>query len=249
MSNGVAVTPILKVNTKSVPPIPENQLEEFKRKYTSNTYIHDGEAGFDDRLKNAIEIQYKRWDWMQAHPDIYVNMLRVSGHKDENIQACVDGKRPLCFLNADLYREFTLDLNDLKQSIERETEFKNVRFVQAGSSVAGFSNNPLKGLRDIPSKITDAGKSDVDVVIVAKGVKEFIDRQKNNNIPLREYPSTTSRKGAQEIRFGLKHWEAIPSIKDWIEKWKVIMGGGVQITLQEADPVLPPWEPYIVLPK
>ena len=229
--------------------MPDNQLEEFKRKYISNLYVHEGEQGFEERLKSSVEIQFKRWDWMQSHPDIYVNMLRVSNHKEENIQACLDGRRPLCFTSAELYTEFTMDLNDLKQNIERETDLKNVKFVQAGSSVAGFSNNPHKGFRDIPSKITDVGKSDVDVVIVAEGVKEFIERQKKDNIPLREYPSTSSLKGPSGLRFGLKYWEAIPSIKDWMEKWKVIMGGGVQITLQEANPILPPWEPYIILPK
>ena len=237
------------MNVKSIPPISDNQLEEFKRKYISMVYIHPGEEGFDERLKNTLEIQYKRWDWMQSHPDIYVNMLRVCNHKDENIQACLDGKRSLSFTNPDLYREFTLDLSDLKQSIERETELQNVRFVQAGSSVAGFSNNPNKGFRDTPSKITDVSKSDVDIVLVAKGVKEFIERQKANNVPLREYPSTASRNGPFDTRYGLKYWQQVPSIKDWIEKWTVIMGGGIQMTLQEADPVRPHWELYIALPK
>jgi hypothetical protein len=240
---------ILRVKVNSVPKLTDpNQIEEFKKKYLSNDYIHENDSGYKERMDNTREIQYKRWDWMTQHPDIYVNMLRLSNHPDENIQACLDGKRPLCFTSAELYSEFLSDLVELKAKLESETEFKNVRFIQAGSSVAGFSNNPHKGFRDQPSKITDVGKSDVDIVVVANGVKAFINKERPEKLIYREYPSTSSRTST-EIRFGLKDWIAIPPLKSWRSKWKVKMGGGVQLTLQDGVPITPPWEPYIILPR
>jgi hypothetical protein len=240
---------MLKVKVKTVAPIKgEAQIQEFKKKYLSNDYLHEGDKDFKDRLDNTIDIQYKRWDWMVSHPDIYVNMLRLSGHSDENIQACLDGRKPICFTNEDIYSEFTLDLKHLKKRLEKESEFKNIRFIQAGSAVAGFSNNPLKGFRDIPSKITDPNKSDVDVVIVAYGVKAFVDKLRAQQAKLREYPSTSARKAPSTFRIGLRDWSNIPAVAEWMEIWKKKLGGGVQITLQEGDPITPPWEPYISLP-
>ena len=242
-------TPIIKINTANVPRISDpKEIELFKSKYLSNAYLHDGDPEFEDRKKNAKEIQFIRWEWMIKHPEIYVNMLRLSNHPEENIQACLDGRRPLCFTSELLYCEFTRDLRGLEVSLEEETPFKNVRFIQAGSSVAGFSNNPFKGLRDQPSKITDVKKSDVDVVIVAYGVKAFVDKQRALKVELRDYPSTTTRYTPDDMRYGFRDWSIIPPIKDWMSKWKVKMGGGVQITLQEGDPSVPPWEPYILLP-
>ena len=239
---------ILRINVKSVPKLTDpNEIEIFKRKYLSNDYIHDNDPEFKERMDHTREIQFKRWDWMNSHPEIYVNMLRLSNHSDENIQACLDGKRPLCFTSAELYSEFTSDLVQLKAQLERETELRNVRFIQAGSSVAGFSNNPAKGFRDQPSKITDVSKSDVDIAVVAHGVKALIAKKKAENAKMREYPSTVSRT-TSDIRYGFKYWSEVPPIGEWMDKWKLKMGGGVQVTLQDGDPSTPPWEPYIKLP-
>ena len=240
---------MLKVKVKNVPPIKgEAQIQEFKKKYLSNEYLHPGDKDFQERIDNSVEIQYKRWDWMQSNPTIYVNMLRLSNHSDENIQACLDGRKPICFVTEDIYSEFTLELKHLKKKLEKETEFRNIRFIQAGSSVPAFSNNPLKGFRDIPSKITDPNKSDVDVVVVAYGVKAFAEKQKALGVSVRDYPSTTKRKGPMSVRYGLKDWSTIPCLSQWVDVWKKKLGGGVQITLQDGDPITPPWEPYICLP-
>lgn len=233
---------ILKIKVKKVPHLNPEDVEEFKKQYISNAYLHEGDAEFKERLDNSKSIMFTRWDWLQQNGATYVNMLRVSNHPDENIQQCLDGKRPLCFTNKVIYKEFIKDLRLLKKSLEAETSLTNVRFVQTGSSVPGFSNNPFKGVRDRPSKITDVSNSDVDVVIVADGVKDYIAKLKAEGNAIKEYPCTTSRDGGDDMRFAVKGWPCTPSVKAWMDKWAVKMGGGVQITMQNAEPVLPPWE-------
>ena len=144
---------ILKIKVKKVPHLNPEDVEEFKKQYISNAYLHEGDAEFKERLDNSKSIMFTRWDWLQQNGATYVNMLRVSNHPDENIQQCLDGKRPLCFTNKVIYKEFIKDLRLLKKSLEAETSLTNVRFVQTGSSVPGFSNNTFKGVREGASKM------------------------------------------------------------------------------------------------
>ena len=241
-------TEVLKVNVASVPHVKEADVEEFKRKYISNDYITSDRAEeYKERLDNLTEIQFNRWDWMTKNPTLYVNMLRLAGHSDSSIQACFDGKRPLG-MGEEIHKEYLDSLRELKKRLESETKLKNVRFIQTGSSVTGFSTNPHKGLRDIPSKLTNPESSDLDVVLVAEGVLDFIKEERAKEAPNREYPCTLSRdKNVKGIRYGLKYWSSIPPVKDWLALWKNKFEGGAQITLQEPNELLPPWERPIIL--
>ena len=100
---------ILRVKVSEIPHIPPQDVNEFKKQYLSDIYLHEGEEGFKDRLDHSTEIMYKRWDWLQNNATIYVNMLRLSEHPDEHIQACMDGHRPLCYTSETLYEEFLAD--------------------------------------------------------------------------------------------------------------------------------------------
>ena len=58
-------------------------------------------------------------------------------------------------------------LGELEAEIEAEEDWSHVQFVHTGSSVPGFSPNPRKGHRNLPSNITNPSKSDVGVCIAA----------------------------------------------------------------------------------
>lgn len=233
---------IIKVEVSKVAKIQEEDQEEFKQKYLSNEYLHQNDEGYEERLNNSNEIMFKRWEWLQNNKDIYVNMLRLSNHSDETIQACLDGKKPICY-NQETFEELCRDLIQLKKDLESQSVLRNIRYVHTGSSVAAYSSNPLKGFRDRPSKITDKGKSDVDIVIVASNVKQMIEAKKKENEEIvREYPCVCTKEGLTDIRFGMKPKENPHALQDFISKWRKKLGGGIQFTYQDGNPVLPPWE-------
>ena len=68
-----------------------------------------------------------------------------------------------------MWDEFRSALGDLEGALELEKGWTPVSFVHTGSAVHGFSQNPCKGFPDMPSKITDPSKSDVDLCIVGNG--------------------------------------------------------------------------------
>jgi hypothetical protein len=235
---------ILQIDVKSVTPIQESEVEEFKLKYLSDAYIHEGEEGFKERMEQSPVLMFKRWDWLNKNPEIYVNMLRVKGFTDEQIQDCLDGRRSLSFKTVDIHKEFCLDINKLGKELEKELGLKGVWFVQTGSAVPGYSSNPCKGLSDVPSKITDPDKSDIDVVIVAQGVKSLVMKKEKENKKMKPYPCINKCEGKQtEIRYGNRHIEEVSKcLADWVQKWSDKLKGGVQVTFQEGNPIFPPWE-------
>jgi hypothetical protein len=234
---------IIKCDVSKVNKIPEEKMEEFKQQYLSDVYIHEGEEGFKERMEKCNQLMFQRWEWLLKNVEIYVNMLRAKGFSDDCIQACIDGKRPLSFKTEELHREFCMDLKELGKKLESELKFTNVWFVQTGSSVPGFSNNPCKGIADRPSKITDPGKSDVDIVIVADGVKNFVEEKRKAGIKIKEYPCVCSIDGKVDVRYGNRDLKLLSNaIAEWAEKWSKKLGGGVQVTLQNGNPFFPPWE-------
>jgi hypothetical protein len=232
------------VKVKDVKPIPQSEIEEFKRKYVSNIYLHPEDEGFKERSEKANEIMFKRWDWLQKNIETYVNMLRVKGFTDEQIQDCLDGKRPLSFKTVQLHKEFCHDLKELGIKLEKELGFKNVWFAQVGSAVPGYSSNPHKGLVDVPSKITDPDSSDVDIVLIAEGIKEWVEKSRKEGKKVKEYPCTVDRDGKKEdCRYGNRQLAEISQhLVEWEQKWSKKLGGGVQITFQDGNPIFPPWE-------
>ena len=235
---------IIQIDVKSVKPIPESEIEEFKSKHLSNAYIHEGEESFKERMDKAAELMFKRWDWLNKNPEIYVNMLRVKGFTDEQIQDCLDGKRPLSFKTVDIHKEFCLDMKKLGKDLEKELGLKGVWFAQTGSAVPGYSSNPCKGHADVPSKITDPDNSDIDIVVIAYGVKAFVQKMEKEKKKIKPFPCINKREGKQtEVRYGSRHLEEVSkSLDDWAKKWTEKLKGGVQVTFQEGNPIFAPWE-------
>ncbi len=60
---------------------------------------------------------FTRWNWLLKNKETYVNMLRCCNYNDEQIQACVDGRRPLSFKNQQVHKEFCHELINLKKEI------------------------------------------------------------------------------------------------------------------------------------
>jgi hypothetical protein len=195
-------------------------------------------------------LQYKRWDWAQGNIWKYVNVLRVEEFTDDAIQDMCNATRPLAFKTVRLHAEFCSALGELAHNLERVHGWRNVRFIQTGSSVVGFSTNPLKGVADRPTKITSIESSDVDIVIVAEGLPKWIREKKEEGAKFlgRSYPTTRSPLKSGE-RVGCKKPEEISQIKEWYEIWSVKLGGGVQVTFDtDENPEIPPWESWVPIP-
>jgi len=197
---------------------------------------------------------YKRWDWARGHEWDYITTLRVRGFSDDNIQAMVSGVRPLCFTGPEEHAEWCKSLGELAKDLEKEFSWKNVQFVHTGSSVVGFSTNPFKGVADRPTKITTTDSSDVDLVIVGEGVKEFIE-QKTKQLGKEighSFPSTRQKTGELGLRVGCRRPEDISDkLKNWYDIWatKFEKRGGLQITFDtDPNPHIPPWESWIHTP-
>jgi hypothetical protein len=177
----------------------------------------------------------------------YVNMLRVAGHDEGKIQAVFEG-RPLCWANKEAYEAFCLDLSGLSSKIEQEKGWKHVQFVFTGSSVPGFSQNPLKGHRDLPSKICDPLKSDVDICVVGGGVNQtMLALHDDDGSAVRLYPTITGL-ATRGTRYGIKP-ETMnsfsPAVGGFLGEWSAKLPGGLQLTFMEDDQEIPPWEMFV----
>ena len=188
-------------------------------------------------------IQYARWHWACKNIDIYVNSLRLSGFSDDRIASMLGGK-PLCFRDDVMFNELKQALHELAKSLESHMGWKNISFVITGSSVAGFSQNPQKGFRDIASKITSTDKSDVDICIVADGFNYWLAEMKISEAPepKRVY-TTTSSLNKSDLRYGCKDLTFVcSSLLEFFNIWREKFGGGLQLTFCEAGCEIPPWE-------
>jgi len=247
-------------NVKDVEPICEAAKEAFKKKYTSSEY-KDSDSDFAKRIAKKCskvrKIQYNRWRWAQANMATYINELRVSGFSDTQIQDMLDGC-PLCFASPAEYKEFSTACSQLCQQLEAvftmggapSNVFHNIRVVVTGSSVTGFSQNPLKGIANQPSKITSPTQSDVDICFVVDGVTDWIKSLKLTSDQHRFYPSTSDAHTSTN-RVGLKpkaFAEFVPKeLSEFYKLWDNNLSGGLQITFQDSGAGLPPWEIYMPL--
>ncbi|PXF43489.1 hypothetical protein BWQ96_06782 [Gracilariopsis chorda] len=237
------------VELSSIPKVPENEVEAFKEKYINTNKLKWGTPEATERCEsNGRPVQYLRWRWALDNFDTYINMLRVYGHDDEKIGLMLKGV-PMCLKSREAFDELRTALKKLSVEIAEEMEWKNVGFVFTGSSVPGFSQNPLKGLRDIPSKITDPKKSDVDICIVADGINVSVAKCHSDGDQFLEpkyaFP-TTVNEITSGMRFGCKDLaEFCKSAAAFYEKWSEILPGGLQFTFCEDDTDIPPWEARI----
>eukprot|EP00178_Gracilaria_changii_P025293 TRINITY_DN78017_c0_g1_i1.p1 TRINITY_DN78017_c0_g1~~TRINITY_DN78017_c0_g1_i1.p1 ORF type:complete len:356 (+),score=57.69 TRINITY_DN78017_c0_g1_i1:167-1234(+) len=229
-----------------IPTIPESEREAFKAKYINTNKLNYEDPEAIDRCKsNGRPVQYTRWRWALDNFDTYINMLRVYGHDDDKIQRMLDGV-PMCFASKQAYDELRVALKKLAPAIAEEMDWGNVGFVFTGSSVPGFSQNPVKGFRDLPSKITDPMKSDVDICIVADGVNVKVAQCHNDGDeflePKRAYPTTVTEI-LSGMRFGCKDVsEFSKTVAKFYEEWSKKLPGGLQLTFCEDDTDIPPWE-------
>eukprot|EP00966_Prymnesium_polylepis_P197027 4565589-Prymnesium_polylepis.2 len=119
--------PLYKVDVKAVPlpPAPDtDERKKFEAEYLDGT-THDDDSpeGLSRRAEGEVtvrKLQWLRWEWAVANSPIFVNMLRVMGHSDENIQAMCDGRRPLAFPEPTQYDDFCADLHTLGADIEKQ---------------------------------------------------------------------------------------------------------------------------------
>jgi len=237
-------------NVKDVKPICEAAKEAFKKKYTSKEYkdYHSNFAKSISKTRKVRKIQYNRWRWAQANMETYINELRVSGFSDTQIQDMLNGC-PLCFAGPTEYMEFSAACSQLCRQLESaDNHFRNIRVVVTGSSVPGFSQNPMKGITNQPSKITSPAKSDVDICFVVDGVTDWIKSLKLTPEQHRLFPSTCAPH-ASTTRVGLKgdaFAEFVPKeLSEFYTLWGEKLSGGLQITFQDSGADLPPWEIYM----
>lgn len=233
-----------------IPTVPESDVPAFKEKYINGLYLHDYDSPeAKERLeKNGRVTQYMRWNWALENPETFVNQLRLAGHTDDKIQAMFSGV-PLCFASKEGFEELRQALIVLAKEIEEEMGWTNVGFVFTGSSVPGFSQNPMKGLRGIPTRITSATSSDVDICIVADGVNAKVASCHSDGDaflePKRSYPTTVSEL-ASGMRFGCKNiTEFCECVAVFHKEWNEKLAGGLQFTFCEDDTDIPPWEARI----
>lgn len=226
-----------------VESIEEANMEDFKAKYIDHRKRDAKELG-NITSATVRGIQYARWRWAQDNMDTYINQLRLSGFGDKAIHDMLDGV-PLCFESPAHYKEFSGACAKLCRDLEEEqNSLVHARVVVTGSSVPGFSQNPFKGKRDRPSRMTSVAKSDVDICIVADGASDWISRLNDQNISFSVYPCTAGPHVSTN-RYGLKpavFKETSQVLFEFHEIWSEKLKGGFQITLQDAGSNMVPWE-------
>lgn len=216
----------------SVPTIPEAEQEEFKAKYLNRT------KSCPD-FRRVQDIQMPRWNWANENLDILVNQLRLSGFPDDKITNMFNGL-PMWVQDENLFNELRRDLSLLALKLEEENNWSNVGIVFAGSSANGFSQNPCKGLPDIPTWITSYESSDVDISIHADGVLEYVAQFDGTR-----YFPTTIDEFTTSVRTPIWPSDA-PKFGDgmvaFYDKWTELIPAGLQFTAYEGHNFLPPWE-------
>lgn len=229
-----------------IPPVPAAEVAAFKAKHVNLEKMSYSDPEAKDRLKNRRNLQYDRWDWACANMGTYINMMRVCGHSDEKIQAMIDGT-PMCFATPEDYRVLRAALKKLGDDIEAEMGWTNVNFVITGSSVPGFSQNPIKGFASTPSKITNATKSDVDISIVGDGINTTMTDRLEAGLPEpKRCFATTCSATTDATRFGCKDISAVcKAAHNFYVEWSERLPGGLQFTFCEDDNPTPPWEARI----
>lgn len=231
----------------AVPPPPTGRaLADFEAKYISDAYLHEGDPGYADRLERCVELQFARWEWARANLDTYVNMLRVKGHADQKIADMAVHGIPMSFADAAQYGRFKLALLHLRHALGDEANgLGDIGFVHTGSSVPGFSTNPLKGFADLPSRITAVGKSDIDLVFVATGIDAAATRLEAQGRSRWRY-ATTMADGTETFRYSTDHddiAQVSPLTYAFIQRWQDELGAEIQVTLHERPAVdFAPWE-------
>lgn len=160
---------ILDINVASVPRKIDDLIT-----HATITIDRDSREG-KWRLANVRQCQMLRWIWSQKHPSKWINMLRNAGLEDTDIQLCLLRAKPFDFFSLEDYTECKTDLMRVAARIEKRTGVTGIRFVQQGSSITGYSSNPLKGERYVPTHLYHAG-SNTDFRLTCEGIEKVIEQ-------------------------------------------------------------------------
>jgi len=208
-----------------------------------NTVL-DAESDF--RNTNAQDIMRKRWDWVQANPKKYVNLMRKAGMDDIKIQNCLDRTCPLDFKDPAQYQELQGSLRELGRKLYKTITDAGVkvphpvfRVIQQGSSIPGYSSNPRKGQRYVPNYLYDPKKgSDTDIRVYLAGLDEYVKILEKNGTVVQTksvYPHMVEPNNAHVV---------FPELGAWIYEWQIKLDTEVQVTLnmKPNDPAFEPNE-------
>ena len=111
----------------------------------------------------------------------FVNILRINGFEDNCIQEAFNGIKPLTIKTKETFDQFCERIFTLKAELKKIFKIKNLKVAIIGSSLYGFSNNPLKGLKEIPSNIAKYETCDFDFVFIGIGIDEIVKNAKIKN--------------------------------------------------------------------
>ena len=184
----------------------------------------------DYRIQNAGSLQQKRWDWIQSMPTEYLIALQQTpGILPDDVVDLIKGNRPLGFSSNLQYNQFTSELKEAFQKISRETTLTGFRVIQQGSWVTGYSSNPRKGQRVVPSHLFNEN-SDLDFRITAKGIEKYVGQLKDP-IKYKQYYENIIEPD-QLIK-------VFPELDAFSSHWTQKLGRDIQISI-----VVPPVENF-----
>ena len=163
------------------------------------------------RNEHFLQCQMARWHWVQHHPVRWINMLRRAGFPDEDIDMCNARTKPLDFYSLADYEECKEDLRAAAKAIETRCGVKAAHFVQQGSSCTGFSTNPFKGLRFIPTHIYH-DDSDTDFRLIGEGMRQAVDAAAKGGVHVIERPGAGVLKPSNGP-------EIFPELRAVSDKW------------------------------
>jgi hypothetical protein len=192
---------------------------------TNRIKIPKSDENYRDRMENSKEIQWRRWEWMNRNPETYVNLMREQGENDADIQQMLSRQKPLDFDNLVDFEAFKIDVKSLKLQLTEAYELAALRFIQQGSSITGFSTNPVKGDRDVPNYIYNKAEGlDLDFRVYSQNLQDLYDQ--SNNIELKSRPELSVRLVEPSSARDL-----MPELQSFIEIWKPRLNSEIQFTL------------------
>ena len=134
------------------------------------------------------------------------------------------------------YHECLQDLKDLGDVLQRRTKHP-ITFIQQGSSCVGFSTNPLKGRRFLPTHVYQEETSDTDFRFFGTGLAKIAEEG--------GYRSTSywNKYGVMKPKWTT---HIFPETRSFIQKWTPrIRGRRIQlIPILRANTLctLQPWD-------
>lgn len=237
---------LMKIDVSKIPITESTEKQNELRNISKEILIKMGDLGFKERYDNASEIVFSRWNWILENNEKFVNILRINGFQDDCIQEAFNGIKPLTIKTKETFDQFCERIFLLKEILMATYKIKELRVAIIGSSLYGFSNNPLKGGKEIPSNIAKIETCDFDFVFIGHGIDEVVKniKQKNSeDVKNFQYIDDYKRIG---IRYRIKRLEEnMNSVFEWKKEMKNFLKRKIKIYFQEGDGNLPPWEAII----